>query len=153
MALSMNYQNAFTEVCEILNYLDDEEYEKIPSELISVFEKNRNINYEYELNDEVDLVDQQMLPETKAILFNLFRDYLSMPEQKEKIIQMQKEERRKNKERKIEAFSSNKTFEEKLSKLKNSSEKIEEPKALLDISKETRFFDKIKSFFRNILKK
>ena len=35
-----------------------------------------------------------MLPETKDILFNIFRDYLAMPEQKEKNIRIQKEERR-----------------------------------------------------------
>ena len=40
-----------------------------------------NEEYEYYMNEDIDLSNQQMLPETKATLFNLFRDYLSTPEQ------------------------------------------------------------------------
>ena len=46
-----------------------------------------------------------MLPETKAILFNLFRDYLATPEQKEKIIRMQNEERQKNELKKQKRYN------------------------------------------------
>ena len=46
-----------------------------------------------------------MLPETKAILFNLFRDYLATPEQKQKIIKMQHEERQKNELKKQQKYS------------------------------------------------
>ena len=79
-----NYNNAFTEVYEILNCLDEEEVNKIPEEVRNVIEKNRNLDYNYEVNYDEDLSNQPMLTETKAILFNLFRDYLSTAEQKEK---------------------------------------------------------------------
>ena len=81
------YANAYTEVYEILNCLDEEEYSKIPEELLEVFEENRNLDYEYEVNEEQDLLKQPMLKETKAILLNIFRDYLATPEQKQKIKQ------------------------------------------------------------------
>ena len=45
------YGNAYAEVYEILSYLDKEEYNKIPKELIEVFEENRNLEYEYEVNE------------------------------------------------------------------------------------------------------
>ena len=54
---------------------------------IEVFEENRNLEYEYEINDEQDLSKQPMLKESKAILLNLFRDYLATPEQNQKIKQ------------------------------------------------------------------
>ena len=95
-----NYSNAYTEVYTILNCLDEEELSKIPEETLSAIEENRNNEYYYELDEELELREQPMLAETKAILFNLFRDYLSTPEQKEKIIKMQKEERLKNEEKK-----------------------------------------------------
>ena len=79
------YGNAYAEVYEILSYLDKEEYNKIPKELIEVFEENRNLEYEYEVNEEQDLTNQPMLIETKAILLNIFRDYLATPEQSSKI--------------------------------------------------------------------
>ena len=64
----------------ILQDLDEEEYNKIPHQVIETIEANRNKEYEYFLDDELELKDQPMLPETKAILFNLFRDYLATPE-------------------------------------------------------------------------
>ena len=99
------YKDAYTEVYEIIEQLNEEEYNKIPSEVIKAIEENRNTEYEFELDEDIELKDQELLPETKAILFNLFRDYLSTPEQKEKIIKMQVEERRKNEQNKSEQYN------------------------------------------------
>ena len=99
------YKNAYTEVYEIIKQLDEEEYNKIPSEVIKAIEENRNTEYEFDLDEDIELKEQELLPETKAILFNLFRDYLSTPEQKEKIIKMQVEERRKNEQNKSEQYN------------------------------------------------
>ena len=106
------YNDAFTEVAVILDSLVEEDFAKIPSEVINAIYENRNLDYEYELDEDVDLKDQAMLPETKAILFNLFRDYLSTDEQREKIIRMQKEERERSEEKKklkysIDVFENN----------------------------------------------
>ena len=117
-----NYNNAFTEVYEILNCLDEEEVNKIPEEVRNVIEKNRNLDYNYEVNYDEDLSNQPMLTETKAILFNLFRDYLSNPEQKHKILKMQKKERIENEQHKQEKYNKN-IFEEK--KETNKTEKLE----------------------------
>lgn len=117
-----NYNNAFTEVYEILNCLDEEEVNKIPEEVRNVIEKNRNLDYNYEVNYDENLSNQPMLTETKAILFNLFRDYLSTPEQKQKILKIQQEERIKNEQYKREKYNSN-TFEGK--KKANKTERLE----------------------------
>lgn len=90
-----NRKNAYTEVYMILQNLNTKEYNKIPPEIIETIKVNRNKEYDFELDDELELKEQSILPETKAILFNMFRDYLSTPEQKEKIIRMQNEERQK----------------------------------------------------------
>ena len=82
-----------------------------------------------------------MLPETKAILFNLFRDYLSTPEQKEKISKMQAEERRKIELKKQEIFKYDNLFKnEKI--VKNNIEQSEKNKALIEIKKKN-FLQKI----------
>ena len=95
MTVTQNYKNAFTEVYTILDYIEDEDYEKIPTEVLEVIEENKNPDYEYEMNEEVDIFTQPMLPETKAILFNFFRDYWATPEQTEKIKRMQREDMQK----------------------------------------------------------
>ena len=100
-----NRKNAYAEVYTILQELNEEEYNKIPPEVIKTIEANRNEEYEYELDDELELKDQPMLSETKAILFNLFRDYLATPEQKAKIIRMQNEARQKNELKKQQMYN------------------------------------------------
>lgn len=40
--IDVKYQNAFSEVLEILKSISKEDYDKIPSEEISVFEENKN---------------------------------------------------------------------------------------------------------------
>ena len=100
-----NRQNAYTEVYTILQDLEENEYNKIPLEVIKALKNNKNDNYIYELDDEQELKEQPMLAETKAILFNIFRDYLATPEQKQKIIQMQNEERQKLELKKKQKYS------------------------------------------------
>ena len=154
-----NRKNAYTEVYTILQDLNEEEYNKIPPEVIETLDANRNKEYEYFLDDELELKDQPMLPETKAILFNLFRDYLATPEQKIKIIRMQNEARQKNELKKQQMYNTdvfankrsiqreelekNETLEE------NKTESNNEEKQIV-IYKENifkRILNKIKSLF------
>ena len=141
-----NHNNAYTEVYAILQYLNEEEYNKIPPEIVDAIRLNRNVEYEYTLNNKLDLEKQEMLPETKAILFNLFRDYLATPEQKNKIIQMQNEEKQKNELRKQQLYSSN-VFEnrQKENVYNPNKETMQIVKYKENIFK--RILDKIKKFF------
>ena len=138
------YKNAYTEVYEIIKQLDEEEYNKIPSEVIKAIEENRNTEYEFDLDEDIELKDQELLPETKAILFNLFRDYLSTPEQKEKIIKMQAEERLKNEQKKAKQYNSD-LFANKQKVQSVEREHIELIEYKENIFK--RIFNKIRQFF------
>ncbi len=127
MGITSNYKNAFAEVYEILNLLDKEEYKKIPQNVINVIETNRNGEYNYHINNEIELCKQPMLPETKAILYNIFRDYLSTQNQRQKIIEMQNIEREKLEETKRTRYNSKDIFkgrEENTNKMYNIDTKI-----------------------------
>lgn len=113
-----NSRNAYAEVYTILQGLDLEEYNKIPPEVIKAIKKYMNGEYKYKLDDELELKDQPMLKETKAILFNLFRDYLATPEQKEKIVKIQSKERQKNELKKKQQYSVD-IFQNKIKKKTN----------------------------------
>ncbi len=141
-----NRKNAYAEVYTILQELNEEEYNKIPPEVIKTIEANRNEEYEYELDDELELKDQPMLSETKAILFNLFRDYLATPEQKAKIIRMQNEARQKNELKKQQMYNAD-IFANKPKKnlAENSNETMQIVEYKESIFK--RILNKIKSFF------
>ena len=131
------YANTFKEASVILEYLAEEDYEKIPKELINVINENKNDAYEYKMNDELDLNEQPMLPETKALLFNIFRDYLSTPEQKEKIIKMQKEDMARLNKKKSEDFekgmAKRQTFEMQI----EAEEGEKEQTSLVEVKKES----------------
>ncbi len=88
-----NFKDAYSEVYEILKYLDENDKAKIPNEVIEAICENRNKDYTFELDEEKTLQEQKLLPETRAILFNLFRDYLASPRQKEIVIKMQRDEK------------------------------------------------------------
>ena len=146
-----NRKNAYTEVYTILEDLNEEEYKKIPPEVIDTIRLNRNEEYFYELDEDLELKEQPMLPETKAILFNLFRDYLSTQEQKAKIIRMQNEERQKNELKKQKQYKTD-VFENKqrrnIEQIEDNKEKSTETN--LVIYKENifkRILNKIKRFF------
>lgn len=141
-----NRKNAYAEVYTILQELNEEEYNKIPPEVVKAIKLNRNEEYEYELDDDLELKEQPMLPETKAILFNLFRDYLSTPEQKAKIIRMQNEARQINELKKqqmynIDVFANR----QKEDKVQTNSEKTQIVKYKENIFK--KILNKIKRFF------
>lgn len=124
-----NRRNAYTEVNVVLQQLEEEEYNKIPVEVVEAIRENMNEEYKFKLDDELELKEQKLLPETKAILFNLFRDYLATPEQRKKIIKMQNDERQKNELKKQQKYSADifknrskvSTYEEKQI---NNEEKI-----------------------------
>lgn len=150
MKITSNYKNAFAEVYEILRLLDKEEYKKIPQNVINVIETNRNCEYSHHISNEIELCKQPMLTETKAILYNIFRDYLSTQNQKQKIIEMQNMEREKLEEIKRARYNSKDIFkgrEENTNKIYNIDTKMRNE---LTSEKKEDFKDKLIRKIKNI---
>ena len=147
--ITQDYRNAFTEVYTILKHIEANDYEKIPSEIIEVIEENRNKEYEYEMNEDIDIFNQPMLPETKAILFNFFRDYWATPEQTAKIKQMQREDLLRIEEEKKKKYNNTDIF--KNNNLNTNNQNQIEEKALVEVKKDnlwTKIIKKIKTLFK-----
>ena len=107
MVLSEKYKNAFTETNIILKHLNKNDYNKIPKDVIVAIENNQNENYMFKLNSDLDLSKQELLPETRALLFNIFRDYFTTDSQKERMKKHQQKERERINEIKQEKYPSN----------------------------------------------
>ena len=146
MTITQNYRNAFAEVYNILQYVEDEDYKKIPTEVISAIEENMNIEYEYDIDEQLDIYDQKMLPETKAILFNFYRDYWASSEEKSKIVAMQNEERLKLDKEKSRKYNPDNIFKDKI----QQEHSAEQETAIIE-AKEDNIFKKIKSFLSKLL--
>lgn len=79
------YARAYTQVLEILKYFPEEEYKKIPLEKINFYKSNMDKDYQFTINPEIDLANQNISKEANAIIVSLYRDYFATEEQKVKI--------------------------------------------------------------------
>lgn len=77
------YERAYTEVLEILSHLPKKQYDKIPKEKIDFYKNNRDKDYIYHLNSQIELSKQTISKEANAILISLFIDYIATERQKE----------------------------------------------------------------------
>ena len=143
-----NYSNEYAEVYTILGYLNEEERNKIPQKVLEAIEQSRNKEYIFDLDDDIELKDQILLPETRAILFNLFRDYLSEPWQKEKIIEMQREERKRNEQKKEQMYNIDVFANQKKQILNNK--KSEEKKSEEIVVYNENIFKRIWSYIKRL---
>ena len=73
--VNIEYANAYSEVLEVLNHMSKEDYNKIPKDMLEMFQTNCNNEYQfrYDLNKEFE--EQGISKRAKLILAILFRDY------------------------------------------------------------------------------
>ncbi len=91
--VNIEYANAYSEVLEILKYISEEDYDKIPQNKIELFKTNSNKDYKFIYNPEKTLDEQNVSKRAKAIIGVLFRDYWATDSQREKIIIKQNNDR------------------------------------------------------------
>ena len=83
--INTSYANAYKEVLIVLNNLIKEDYEKIPKEYIEFLETNANPDYDFKYDSSKAFNEQELLDDTKYILFGLFEKYGATEVQKLKI--------------------------------------------------------------------
>ena len=85
-----NYKKALVEVDAVLSCLDYNEYKKIPTNIIDAIENNKDEEYTYDYDEELEYEDWSLMPETKAILYNIFKKYLATEEQRKCITEIRR---------------------------------------------------------------
>ena len=115
------YAKAYTEVLEIIKHFPEEEYNKIPKEKIEFYKDNRDKDYNFTINPEIDLSEQNISAEANSIIVNLFRDYFATEEQKIKIKEILDLNQKKEEQEKKEKYNPDDIFkkENKNTKLTN----------------------------------
>lgn len=83
--ISKRYARAYKEVIEIYNCLPEEEKKKIPEEKIEFYKSNMDIDYEFLIDPNIPLNEQNISKEASAIVVNLFLDYFADDTQREKL--------------------------------------------------------------------
>ena len=146
------YAKAYTEVLELIKHFPEEEYNKIPKEKIEFYKDNKDKDYVFVINPEIDLSDQNISPEANAIIVNLFRDYFATEKQKVKIKEILDLNQKKEEQEKREKYNPDDIFKKanKNKEITNIETSENNTNTALIEYKES-FFARFKNFIFKIL--
>lgn len=139
------YSRAYTEILEILKYLPDDEYERIPKEKIEFFNKYKDNDYEFFFDASMPLEEQNISIEANAIIVALFKECFATDFQKDKLETILENNEKKYQEKLKEKYNPNDIF-----KNKDPNDFQNEEKSLIkpeDIKWYKKIVYKLKEFF------
>lgn len=138
----------YKEVFEIIKHLSEEDFNKIPKEVVRTLHSNMDKDYEFYINFE-DFQNQETLKETKLLLAILYRDYLATEKQREKIIAKEKYDEQVYQEMIREKYNPENFFK----KQQSSFDKNKLQKETKVIEYKPNVFQKILNFFKRVFHK
>ena len=114
--VTKEYSIAYVQVLEVLKGLSRKEFNKIPKERIELYEKNKDENYIFKL-DEKSNFNEQISDIAQSIIANLFVRYVATKNDKDEIYKTEKqkfikEELEKRKDLEIKPLFENKKIKE-----------------------------------------
>ena len=145
-----NYKNALVEVEAVLNCIETEVYNKIPKDIINAIEKNKNKDYKYYYNEKLDYEKWNLSNEAKALLYNIYKDYIATEKEKDYFKKREKFETYKLEKQKSLRYYSHDIFENKNQQDVNKDLK-NDSKDLVELKKEN-CFKKILKKIKEVLK-
>lgn len=145
-----NYKKAYKEVVEILKFVSKENVDKIPKEMLDMFEEEQDKEYNFKVDTTKSFEEQELLEETKAIFSNIFRDYWANDYQRKVIIEKENTDRIKLEEEKYDSKDLFKNNQKNFNK-QNNNGKVDVN--LTVVKKENLFKKLIDKIFKSLKKK
>ena len=153
----MEYRECLVELDEVLNYLGEEELQKIPSKLVYAIKEKMDKNYKWKYDESKELYEQNLNRKTIAMLSYLNMKYLVNDEQRELLDKIHKFNERASDEKKREQYNVNNLFKDnKSNEYKENNYKennYKENEMALQKYSENKWYKKILLFIKNIFKK
>jgi len=147
--MNNSYAKAYTEVLEIINHFSEDEYKEIPKEKIDFYEKHKDREYDFKINPNIDLAEQNISRKANAILVSLFRDYFATAKQKEILKNLLQQNQEKLEKEKYLKYNPDNIFNKSYdNNIKDSKDEV----ALVEIKNEV-WYRKILNFFKRIFSK
>ena len=148
--MEAEYKRAYKEVYEVLLTLPEEDVNKVPKNMLEMFEANMDKEYNFKVDINKSFEEQNFSDITKIIIANLFKDYWATSRQREKIIEIQNMQRIVLENEKKKQYSLDNIFKDKNV---NETTNIDSENKNLPIQiKDKNFFEKIIDFFKMIFK-
>lgn len=144
MDITKEYSRAYVEVLEVLKFLKEEEYNRVPKERIDIYNKYKDNEYYFEINKEKEL-GEQISTKAKAVLSNLFIRYIANDADREEIVVQERQKEYKEEMAKSQNIKLNPLFEKRT----KTAETIEENQSLIVYTEDNifkKFIKKIKAF-------
>ena len=145
------YKRAYTELNEIFKIMSKNELNKIPSKFIANVQKEMDHDYEFELDKDTDILNQDLMIETKALIVQIYVRFLAPEGENELWQKYYKYCINKIEKQRREQYNPDNLFKNK-QKLSIEEQAQTENVSMVKYEKGT-FIDKIKRFFKIILKK
>ncbi len=145
------YKRAYTELNEIFKIMSKNELNKIPSKFIANVQKEMDNDYKFELDKDNDLLNQDLMTETKALIVQIYVRFLAPEGENELWQKYYKYCINKIEKQKRNQYNPDNLFKNE-QKWSIEEQAQTENVSMVKVEKET-FIDKIKKFFTKILKK
>lgn len=136
----------YNEVVEILNHISKEDLNKIPIDMYNMFKANKDLDYEFIYDTNKTLDEQNVSKEAKTIIAILYRDYWATEQQREKILEKERQDRKEMEQENRDKYNPDNIF-------KNKTKKIDNVNASDLIETEKSIFGKIINFIKRIFHK
>ena len=155
--LSVNTRQAYTEIDNFIELLDEYNRNKVPKKLREFFKKEKDDTYSKVINPNIPIKEQNLKEETLALIAMLNLQYwCEDEEEKRRLKKIYSDNEIKHQQKLREMYNPEDVFKtkQKQEQIENeiSSEEIQENVAMVEYKKET-FIEKIKKFFAKIFKK
>lgn len=147
----IDYNKRLVEVDEILNYLSEEDFLKIPEDVRNTIKENMDKQYVWKYDETKNLKEQNLNRDTIIILSYLNMEYLLNDEQKKFIQKLHEVNKKKLEELKTEKYSVDDLFNKRKQEELHETEQTQE-KSLIEYKEESIFARMIK-IIKNFLTK
>lgn len=108
--MNNSFAIACTQALEILKYLPQDEYEKIPQDEIEFLESQKDSTYKFEIDKNIQLQEMNISKEANAIIVILWKKYFASQDEKKKLYNILKQNYQIEEERKKEQYSYDNLF-------------------------------------------
>ena len=155
--LSINTRQAYTEIDNFIELLDEYSRNKVPKKLREFFKREKDNTYTKVIDSNIPIKEQNLKEETLALIAMLNLQYwCEDEEEKRRLKKIYSDNEIKHQQKLREMYNPEDVFKtkQKQEQIENeiSSEEIQENVAMVEYKKET-FIEKIKKFFAKIFKK
>lgn len=146
--MEKKYQEAFSEVDEILKIMPIDLLSKIPAQFRQIISENKAKDYKIEINEPLE--EEKLKEETVVILGLIYRDFLASPEEREELQLKDAEELKRIEQEMQEQYDVENIFKKRKS---NSNTSTDEISTDLTVYKEPGFLKKLFNLVKRIFAK